>query len=231
VSGAQVAGSLFCQSGTDNNKVCDTSRADPAPQAYPVSDTSIQSWKDEALAGGVTSTDVTVGSTGATLGPRKIVGNLLVNGGGTLTLSGNLWVTGTLTVTGGGKVKLDPSYGSKSGVLVTDGRISLSGGGQLTGSGTAGSYLMILTTSDCPTGAGCSGVSAMTVSGGAGAVILNAQNGQMDLAGGVNLKEATAYKITATGGTTITYESGIANVNFSSGPSGGYNISSWQEVQ
>jgi len=29
----------------------------------------------------------------------------------------------------------------------------------------------------------------------------------------------------------ITYDSGLADLNFSSGPSGGWNISSWQEVE
>lgn len=70
----------------------------------------------------------------------------------------------------------------------------------------------------------------MSVTGGAGAIVLNAQNGNMYLSGGVNAKEATAYKITATGGTIITYESGLADMNFPSGPSGGWNFSGWEET-
>ncbi|KKT91018.1 MAG: hypothetical protein UW93_C0014G0001, partial [Parcubacteria group bacterium GW2011_GWC1_45_13] len=43
-------------------------------------------------------------------------------------------------------------------------------------------------------------------------------------------KEATAYGIILNNEAIITYESGLANVNFYSGPSGGWNIESWAEV-
>jgi hypothetical protein len=46
----------------------------------------------------------------------------------------------------------------------------------------------------------------------------------------MNANAATARQITATGGTTIDYQSGLADMNFSSGPSGGWDISSWGEV-
>ena len=231
VTGASVAGNLYCQSGGDNNKPCDTSRPDPSPQGYPISESNIADWKSEATAGGVISGDYTVGYAGATIGPIEITGNLVVNGGGILTLTGNVWVHGTVTVSGGGKIKLAPSFGANGGTIVSDGVVSLTGGGNMTGSGQTGSYLMVLTTSNCPKDPVCGGVDALILSGGAGAVILNAQNGEMTLNGGTGVKSATAYMIKASGGAIITYESGLADINFSSGPSGGWNISSWQEVQ
>lgn len=230
VQGATVAGSLWCQTGSNNNKSCNTSRPDPSPQPYPVSDANIQDWKDEASAGGVTSGSVTVGSSNGTIGPREITGNLTVNGGGTLTVNGTIWVHGTLTVSGGGKIKLSSAYGSNGGVIVTDGNISLGGGGDLSGSGQTGSYLMVLTTSNCPLGPTCGGTNALTLSGGAGAVVLNAQNGTMILNGGSGVHEATAYQISVSGGADITYDAGLANMNFSSGPGGAYNISDWTEI-
>ncbi|HZS43287.1 MAG TPA: choice-of-anchor R domain-containing protein [Candidatus Paceibacterota bacterium] len=241
VEGGSVAGHLYCQIGHNNNKACDTSRGDPSPVSFPISDGNIQEWKDEADGGGIitgatnchggyTGGNCIVDYAGATFGPGKITGNLTVNGGGTLTLTGTVWVQGTITVTGGGAIRLSSSYGSSGGVLLTDGWVDLSGGGQLTGSGSSGSYLLLLTTSQCPNSGSCSGHNAMDVTGGAGAVILNAQNGVMSLAGGVNANEATAYKISAVGGTTVTYQSGLANQNFSSGPSGAWNVSSWQQT-
>jgi cytoskeletal protein CcmA (bactofilin family) len=230
VQGATVDGHLYCQTGSYNNKVCDTSRPDPSPQGYPVSDANIADWKSDATDGGTINGDYAVNASGATLGPKKITGNLTIAGGGTLTLTGTIWVQGTIYVSGGGKVKLSTSYGEKSGVLLSDGYINLEGGGLLTGSGFSGSYLLVLTTSNCPIDPSCSGNNALSVSGGAGAVVLNAQNGVMNLEGGMNAKGATAYQITATGGTTINYESGLADMNFSSGPSGGWNISSWKEI-
>jgi Tfp pilus assembly protein PilX len=230
VKGASVAGHLYCKTGSDNNQPCDTSRNDPSPQPMPVSEANVLDWKSEASAGGVYNGNYSVGSSGATAGPLKINGNLSVSGGGTLTLSGTVWVTGNISVSGGGKIKLASSYGSRSGVLLSDGIVNLSGGGVLTGSGTAGSYLLILTTSDCPLDLSCGGSNALNISGGAGAVVLSAQNGVMSLSGGMNANAATARQITATGGTTIDYQSGLADMNFSSGPSGGWDISSWGEV-
>ena len=229
VQGATVAGNLYCQSGSNNNKSCNISKGDAPMVGMPFTDGDIQSLKDQSSSGNTISSNYSVGSSGATIGPAKIIGNLIVNGGGTLTLSGTVYVTGNIIVSGGGKIKLASSYGSGSGILVNDGYVSLSGGGSLSGSGQPGSFLFLLTTSDCPTGPLCEGNNAVSINGGAGAVILIAQNGVMSLNGAVNVKQVTAYKIMASGGTTVTYDGGLANVNFSNGPSGAWNVQSWSE--
>ena len=231
VRGATVSGNLYCQTGSVNNKACNTSKSDPQPQGYPISDANINDWKSGASGGTTITGDYTVGSSGATIGPVVITGNLVVNGGGTLTVNGTIWVKGNVTVSGGGKIKLAATYGSNSGVIVTDGIVNLGGGGSMSGSGQSTSWLMILTTSDCPASPSCAGSNALTLSGGAGAVVLNAQNGTMLLNGGAQVKEATAKTMIANGGAVITYDSGLSNVSFSSGPSGGWDISSWNEVQ
>ncbi|HQT82955.1 MAG TPA: choice-of-anchor R domain-containing protein, partial [Candidatus Paceibacterota bacterium] len=168
VMGATVTGPLYCQSGSYTNKACDASRPDPTPQPLPLSDNNIQVWKSEAAAGGIITGDYTVGYAGATLGPKEITGNLLVDGGGTLTVSGTLWVQGTITVTGGGRVKLAPSYGTNDGALVSDGYVVVNGGGTFSGSGQTGSYPFLITTSACPVAPGCNGNDAVAMSGGAG---------------------------------------------------------------
>lgn len=222
VNYTNATGNIYCQSGTGNNKSC-TYQADPTYIAFPVSDANIESWKDEAEAGGVYNGNYSVGWAGATLGPLKINGNLTVSNGGALTVAGTLWVTGTITLNGGGLIQLSPSYGANDGVVLSDGNIAISGGGHATGSGTPGSYIMILTTSNT--------TNAMSVSGGAGAVIAYAPNGTMSISGGASLKEAVAYKMIVSGGSSITYESGLANSNFSSGPSGGWEVQSWKETE
>lgn len=215
-------GNIYCQDGTGNNKSC-INQSDPLYQSFPVSDANITQWQTDALSGGTYSGDYNVGWAGATLGPKKIDGNLTVSGGGTLTLTGNLWVTGNIVLNGGGTIKLSSSYGTDDAVIITDGTITISGGGHATGSGTTGSYIMMLTTSFS--------TSAASVSGGAGAVIVYAQNGTINISGGASLKEATGYRITVSGGSSITYESGLTNNNFSSGPSGTWSVASWQETQ
>jgi hypothetical protein len=231
IKGAQVTGNMYCQTGSNNNKACNTSRSDPPSQGLPISDANIQSWKDDASAGATISGNYTVGYAGATLGPAVITGNLTVNGGGTLTIAGTLWVQGNVVVSGGGKIRLAAAYGANSGVLVSDGIMDLTGGSDYSGSGTAGSYPLIITTSNCPVGPSCAGKSAISIGGGAGAVILVAQDGTIDMAGGTSVKSITANEVNISGGGTVTYDSGLANMNFSSGPSGAWNITSWKEVQ
>jgi len=238
VNSTNTYGLIYCQAGTMNNgKICDTSRQDPSPQAFPVSDNDLQIWKDEAVAGGTITGNYSVGWAGATLGPKKITGNLTVSGGGTLTVTGTLWVQGNITVTGGGKVRLAPSYGANSGVILQSGTsdvqgyISISGAGMFSGSGEVGSYPMVVTTSVCPAHSSCGGNNAISMSGGAGAVILNAQNGTLLMSGGTSARTMTAYKTIVTGGGVVNYEAGLVNLNFSSGPSGGFDINGWTEIE
>ncbi len=224
VMGATVSGPLYCQTGSFTNKSCNTSRPDPTAEALPLSDGNIQDWKDEAVAGGTVSGNYTVGYAGASLGPKKITGNLLVNGGGTLTVTGTLWVQGTITVNGGGKIQLASVYGVNSGAIVTDSYVSLTGGSTFAGSGQAGSYPFLVTTSACPAAAGCSGNDAIYLSGGAGTVALIAQNGNAHISGGSSLKQVTAKQVTMDAGATLYYDSGLINENFYSGPGGSWEF-------
>ncbi|MDD3662822.1 MAG: hypothetical protein PHT84_03075, partial [Candidatus Pacebacteria bacterium] len=76
-----------------------------------------------------------------------------------------------------------------------------------------------------------SSTSAATISGGAGAMIIYAPNGTINISGGAALKEATGYRIVVSGNGSITYESGLTNNNFSSGPSGSWSIDNWSETE
>jgi fibronectin-binding autotransporter adhesin len=230
VKGATVAGNLYCTTGTNNNKSCNTTHGTPSSQAMPYSEANFAEWKEEAEAGGTTTGDVTVGSAGASIGPKKITGNLTVGGGGTLTLTGTVYVQGNITLTAGGKLRLPAAYGLNSGKLISDGIVSISGGGSI-GSGTPGSYIFITTTSQCPNDVGCSGASAISVNGGAGAIAVNAQYGNVALSGGATINAVVGNSITVTGGSTITYDQGLASPSFVSGPSGAWTLSSWQETQ
>jgi hypothetical protein len=213
-------GSIYCQSGTGNNKSC-SSATMPVYIEFPVSDANIEAWQAEAEAGGTHNGNYTVGWAGATLGPKKINGNLTVSGGGVLTMTGNLWVTGNIEITGGATVKLNHTYGQDDGVIIANGTVLVSGGGNATGSGTSGSYIMLLTTN--------TGTSAFTVSGGAGAMIAYAHKGTMTVTGGTSLKETVAHRLVVSDGSSVTYETGLTNNNFSSGPSGTWSVNSWKE--
>ncbi len=221
VEGVTAYGTLYCTTAIETNKLCNTTYSAP-PQPMPLVDAQIDAWKEDAESGGVLNGNQTVGSSGATIGPKKIVGNLTINGGGTLTVSGTLWVTGSISVTGGGRVVLSPTYGSQSGVIVADGVISLGGNGEFAGSGTTGSYPFLITTSACPNDVGCGNSPALSLSGGAGAVALVAQNGTATISGGGALRAISAQTISMGGGATLTYDTGLVNESFYSGSGGSW---------
>ena len=233
VNYTEATGLIYCQSGTGNNKSC-TSQADPTYVAYPITDANITTWKNEAQIGGTYDGDYNTLGYGTTiLGPELINGNLNVTGSNTLYVTGTLWVKGNITVSGAAKIVLDNSYGNNSGVIVSDGLLDLEGSGQLNGTGQAGSYILFITTSSdtFKCNKNLEVYSTICVTGVAGSVILNAQNGVIGFAGSASAKEATAYKMILVGNTTVNYESGLANVNFTSGPSGSWHIGGWKETQ
>jgi len=59
--------------------------------------------------------------------------------------------------------------------------------------------------------------------------VFYASLGLVKLHNGVNITELTAYKIDLDNNATVSYEQGVQNANFSSGPAGGWKVKSWQE--
>ncbi|PJE74489.1 MAG: hypothetical protein COV01_00425 [Candidatus Taylorbacteria bacterium CG10_big_fil_rev_8_21_14_0_10_41_48] len=220
VSFVNATGNIYCQIGGNNNKPCDESRSDPVFVGLPIALDAIDFWKSEAVSGTTTSGNISVGSTGSTLGPRKIVGNLSVGSGGTLRVSGTLWVTGSVTINGGGTVTSADS--SKSFVIISDSNISLSGGAQITG-GTNHHIMLLSTSSSDP---------AVTINGGANDTIASAPYGGILFTGGAAVSAGIANHITIDGGADVVYSSDLSQLNFSSGSSGDtFNIESWKETE
>lgn len=222
VTNSNVAGNIYCQVGSGNNKPCNSSLPDPSPEPFPISDGNVDEWKAAAESGG-TGSSVTLSGTSSSLGPRKINGNLTLTNNAIVTLTGTIWVTGNINVSNGAIVRLSAGYGPDSGVIVTDGEVDISNNADFRGSGQSSSYILLLTTSGSS--------NAVDVSNNAGTVILNAQKGSINFANNAGAKSATAKQINMSNGATIRYESGLININFSSGPSGGYNILNWKEVE
>lgn len=224
VNNSNIEGSLYCQSGTGNNKDCNTSQGDPALLDLPISDSQITGWQTEAQGGGTDNGDINLsGSETLTIGARKIVGSVSLSNFAVLTVSGTLWITGNLSLTNTTQIRLDSSYGTGSGVILVDGTVSTSNSATFSGSGSTGSYVMVLSTSTSS--------SAINIQNSAGTVILVAPYGTINFSNSAGAKEAIANRVTMQNTATLTYESGLQNVNFVNGPSGGWGISSWKEVE
>ena len=222
VNSATIRGTNYCQTGSGNNKVCNTSLTDPTSIAMPISDANIADWKTAAAAGGIYTGNFTLDGSSATYGTRKIVGNLTVQNNSTLTFTGVIWITGNLDINNNGIVKVPTTFGNNSGVIITDGTITVSNNGSFTGSGNASSFVMALSTSNS--------TSAITVNNNAGTVILYAANGTINLNSTAEAKEVNGYRIVLGNNAHIRYTSGLVNQNFVSGPSGGWSISNWGEI-
>ena len=67
-------------------------------------------------------------------------------------------------------------------------------------------------------------IPAINVTGGNSSSIVYAPWGIINLSGGTNIREATAWRITLTGGANVTYETGVASPFFSSGPQGSFSV-------
>lgn len=114
----------------------------PAHIELPITDSLIQDWRDQGLAGGTYNGNYSVNSS-AGLGPKKIAGNLSVDLGNNdiLTINGTVWVTGNITFNcgaNGSSIKLNSAYGTGSGVLVSDGAITVNNNCTFAGSTLCG---------------------------------------------------------------------------------------------
>ena len=208
--------------GTVTNVSAGTVQTGVTAQALPITDDEISGWKADAA----TTTFVgnkTLSGTNNSLGPIKIQGNLILNGNASLTVTGTVWVTGTITLGNNASINLSSSYGGSGGILMADGAISFGNDVNLGGSGTTGSYLMIISLSNSS--------SAINLgNGNASTVMLYAPNGTINVGNNASLRALAANTINLGNNVDLNYVSGIIDTTFSSGPSGGWSVDSWQET-
>jgi len=201
----------------------------------PISQERIDEWKSEALAGGTTG-DRYIDSGANSLGPIKINGDLTVTSNAVLTITGTVWVTGNILFDSNAIIELDSSFGVNSGMLIADGQIVLSSNINICGSEghksnkcnlNEGSFLMLLSTSSSLNPS----LPAIEASSNSEAAIAYTNNGMIILNSNARLKEVTGYSIHLNSNAVVTYISGLASAKFTSGPSGGWKIVSWREIE
>ena len=198
-----------------------TQTAEIPAQSFPISNNQINDWKNEASANVINGSVTITNSQTKSYGPVKITGSLTVSNNATLNMTGTIWVQGDVSISNIGRVKLDSSYGSLGGILISDNIITLSNSAIVQGSGTSGSYLLIISTD--------SASPAISISNNAAGAVFYAPNGGITISNNTQLKGLTGYKITMQNNSIIQYETGLANAFFSSGPGGGWQVTSWKE--
>ena len=217
-----IANSTVGGSACPNPK-CHPGSEDPAPQAFPISEANINSWKSGAESAGPLPSP-TCGSPVA-WGPGKYSGNLILGSSCSIKVKTPVWITGNLTLENGNSFILDSSYGSTSGVIIlgtdgTQGYATMGNQNKILGTGEGSSILVLLTTYDSRVNQ----QTAITIGNVGNSGGFYADKGIIDPGNSNKFKELTAWKITLTNDSIIDYETGLASTLFSSGPQGSYSL-------
>ncbi len=135
--------------------------------AFPFPSSQITQLEADATAGGVITGNCGTGGTPGCdtfplqIGPKKIVGNLTVNTGEVLTLTGTTYVTGNVIVNGG-TINCHSGFVNKNCALVADGHVSITNDARISGSGGTLSKLYIITDIPNCLGGGSAGTGCAT---------------------------------------------------------------------
>lgn len=227
ISNSTVGGSLYPGS------------EDQATSTLPLSEEMISDWEAAAEAGGVINSPCPYKiNSDITLGPARIDCNLEISGTPVVTIAGPIWVKGNIEFENSAIVKLHSSLGGSSVAIIADNplnrttssKIEAENSVQFQNSGTEGSYVLMLSQNNSAESGG--GEKAIIFKNSVnGDVLVYAGHGEIELQNSISLKEVTGYKIRIKNSAQIIYESGLTNVLFTSGPSGGYSISDWKEIK
>lgn len=217
ISGGSVSN---CPSKTTANQDTPLSK-----MPFPMDNTWITAWENQATQGGTVNGNVSLSGI-TSYGPKKINGNLTIGNNAIVTITGTIYVTGTVTISNNAWVQLAWSYGSKSDVIISEGRVILSNNILLMGSGNPSSFLMVTSLSASQDPA----YPAINLNNNALNSILYAPNGVITIANNADVMEVTAYKLALGSNAGITYFSGLQSTQFNMGGTVNWNITGWQEV-
>ena len=209
---------------------------DQATSSLAITDAMIEDWKTAAAVSVISSPCPYKINSNATIGPVKINCDLEISGSPTVTIAGPVWVNGNIEIENSPTVKLSSSLGANSVAVIADNpanrttssKIELENSAQFQNSGTEGSYILFVSQNNSAQVGGSE--KAITAENSmSGEVLVYAGHGEVHLKNSISLREVSAYKIRLSNSAQVIYKAGLANLLFTSGPSGGYSIESWRE--
>lgn len=212
------SGNTVSGSSCSNNIHCHPGSIDPVSIPMPISQANIDEWKQQALAMGVYTGDIT--NCPSSIAAGKYVGNISLSNSCTTTVFSPIWITGNFTLSNSTTVKLDQSYAKSSGVIIVDNFINLANSNKLQGTGQTGSYLIAISefnTRDDP-----SQRTAITLSNSGNQGVVYSNLGSISVSNSNTLTEITGWKLILSNSVTVNYDQGLAGTFFSSGPSGSF---------
>lgn len=244
ISGSTITENAYYQTSITSSTVGGTQYSGVlAPVSLPVlpmpiTDAQIDGWQTAAAAGGIISSPCPYKpANGTFLGPIKITCDVEIDGTKIITITGPIWITGNLDIKNSAHMNLAASYAGNSEIIVvndpanrlTSSKITVQNSAQINGSGTTGSYVLVISQNNSAESGG--GETAIDIKNTSNAPVYYAPHGKIEIQNNTTLKEVTAYSLSIKNSAQVTYESGLANIYFSSGPSGGWDIDTWREVE
>lgn len=212
--------------------------ADQALGTMPIPDTMIDQWEADATAGGVINSPCPYKiNSDTTIGPVKINCDLEVSGNTILSLAGMVWVKGNVTLSNNGTVQIASSIPGRTAAIIADdpsnrsssSTIKISNNTNYLGNGT-NSYVMFISQNNSAQNGGSA--KAIEVTGNvSGKLLVYAAHGEIVLANNSSIKEVTGWRTRLKNSAQVLYETGLANLLFTSGPSGGFSFDKWREVE
>lgn len=209
--------------------------------SLPISDTQLDAWERDASLAGTTTPGACPYKpvNGSTL-QGVITCGVEIDGTKIVTLTGTLHVQGDFEMKNSAELRLAPSFCASSpflsGVVIADrnsdrsssGKVSVENSAQILGCGS-GSYIMVVSRNNSAEAGGDQ--VAIDLKNSSASAIFYAPHGEMVIQNSIQVKEATAWRLHTKNSAVVRYENGLNNVQFSSGPTGGWQVGSWQEVQ
>ncbi|MDO8513719.1 MAG: hypothetical protein Q7S37_04415 [bacterium] len=225
VKGDAYADNNLCW--VDGNLYPGSGEPDRSPANFPITAANIEDFKTNASVA-TYSGNYTPPTSPANLGPIRINGDLNLINSQYINITGTVYVTGKINFANNNVIALDPGYGTSSGIIITDQPATIANNVTFQGSGQPNTYVLVISTSNSTDPAN----PALDIRQNVNAAILFAPTGLVYLANNVEIKETTGYKLYLNNNARVTYELGLENVLFSTGPAGGWRMKpgTWREI-
>jgi hypothetical protein len=245
ITGATIGGNAYYKTITGST-VGGTSYPGSVTPPYtplPIASSTIAQWKADATLGGTINGNCGNGGVAAcntfplSLGPVKINGNLTVATSRSLTVNGTIYVTGNLDINDTGTVSCALAFGAGSCLIVVDGYVNATNNAILQGSGTPGSYIMVLSTKQGCLGSGGTGCatnySGIELSNNITGALFYASDSMIDISDNALVTAVVGYMLQLRDHAEIKFDSKVSTLNilpsWSSSFTGAWNVNRWNE--
>jgi hypothetical protein len=212
----------------------------PSPVDLPITDEEIDFWQNEAQAGGVHTGPCPYrigGTTNISLGNIKISCDLTIESSSRVTLTGPVWVRGNLTIGDAAIVSVSPTLQGRSVPIIADNPTDRLNSSRITVGGSAGafgagsdSFVVLVSRNTSARDGGATIAISLRGGGPERDLVVYARHGRISIGGSAHMSAVAAHRVDIAGGAVVEYDSGLANMLFSSGPAGGFVLESFRET-